>query len=147
MLILVEANVIEDEKFCLGAKVGGISDTAALQIIYGFASDVAGVAGIILASNRVADVADQYQRLGCEEGIYESGFRHWLYQHVGLVYGLPAPDARAVETKTCFKHVFVHFSRWHGEVLPEPGKVHEPEINDLDLFFLHQFQHVFGCVW
>ena len=41
VLILVETNVVEDKKFWLRTKIGGVSDTGGFEIGFRFASDVA----------------------------------------------------------------------------------------------------------
>ena len=50
--------------------------------------------------------------------------------------GLPAPDARAVETKTCLKGTLIQFAGRDCKMLPDSWKIQEPQVNNLDVLFL-----------
>jgi len=54
--ILIEAHIVENKKLGLGPDVGGVGQAGALEIGFRLAGDVAGVARVILAGNRVAGV-------------------------------------------------------------------------------------------
>ena len=66
------------------------------------------------------------------------------HEHVALVDGLPAADARAVEAQAVFEHVLRQLADRNGEVLPQAGKVHEPQVDRLDFFFAAQGQDFLG---
>ena len=59
------------------------------------------------------------------------GLRH--DEHVALVDRLPAADAGAVEAEAVLEHVLVELVDGDREVLPEAGKVHEPQVDRLDV--------------
>ena len=67
VLVLVEADVVEDEELRLRPEVGGVGDAQALQVVLRLAGDVPRIPGVVLARDRVADVADQDQGL-CRPG-------------------------------------------------------------------------------
>src|SRR5579862_4756287 len=69
LLALVEAHIVEDEKFGLGAKVGGVGDAGRSQVDLGFPRNVARIAVVGLLGDRVGHIADQYQRRNFGEGI------------------------------------------------------------------------------
>ena len=63
-------------------------------------------------------------------------------EHVGLVDRLPAADRRAVETESVIEAFEGQFVDRAGGVLPESGKIHEAEIDELDFLIFAQFQDV-----
>ena len=73
MLVLIEADVIEDEELGFGAEIGGVGEAGILQIHLGLAGDPARVAVVVLARDRIDHVAQHHQRLGFVEGIDEGG--------------------------------------------------------------------------
>ena len=66
------------------------------------------------------------------------------HQHVALVDRLPAADAGAVEAQAVLEDVLVELVDRNGEVLPQPGEVHEPQVDGLDVLFPAQRQYFFG---
>ena len=86
----------------------------------------------------IASVGSVGERI--EEG--RLGLRH--DEHVALVDRLPAADAGAVEAQAVFEHVFVELVDGDREVLPQAGKIHEPQIDRLDVLFAAQRQNFFG---
>ena len=52
------SHLVEDEKLRLRAKIGRFAKAGALQVSLSLLGDVAGVASIGLAGDRVPDVAD-----------------------------------------------------------------------------------------
>src|SRR5207302_7734903 len=66
--VLVEAEAREDVELRLRTEVAGVGDPALAQVLLGLAGDVAGVAAVGLAGDRVDDVADQEQRRDLEAG-------------------------------------------------------------------------------
>ncbi len=67
------------------------------------------------------------------------GLRH--EQHVALVDRLPAADARAVEAEAVLEDILVQLVDGNGEVLPQARKVHEPQVDRLDVLFAAQGQN------
>ena len=92
VLVLVVADVVEDEELALRPEIGDLGEARLLQIGLGLAGDIARVARVVLAREGIADVADHHEGLGLEEGVHEGRVRHGLDQHVALVDRLPAAD-------------------------------------------------------
>ena len=108
MRLLVEADVVEDEKLGFGAEKGRVGQLGAQQIGLGALGDAAGVAEIGLAGDGVFDRTDQRQGggghgTGPMTAVVGSGHD----EHVGLVDFLPAANGRAVEAEAVFEHVRV----------------------------------------
>ena len=61
------------------------------------------------------------------------GLRH--HEHVALVDRLPAANAGAVEAQAVFEHVLCQLVDRNREVLPDAGKIHEPQVDRLDVPF------------
>ena len=57
-----EAGAVEHEELGLGPEVGGVADAALLQVELGALRDVARIADVGLARDRIDDVADQHER-------------------------------------------------------------------------------------
>ena len=66
VLVLIEADVVEDKELRLGSEIGDVRNSRALQVLLGLAGDVPRIPGIVLPGHRVADVADHDQGLGLE---------------------------------------------------------------------------------
>ncbi len=142
VLVLVEADVIEDEELGFRPEIGGVREPQALYIVLRLSGDVSRIPRIVLARDRVADVAEYGEGLCGQEGIQEGGPRNRLDEHVRLVDRLPPTDARAVEPEALFEGPFFDLSRRHGEMLPQAGEIHEPEIHDLDFLLLDELHDV-----
>ena len=59
---LAVAHLVEDEELRLRTEIGGLANAGGLQVGLGLLGDVAGVAAIGLAGDRVPDVTDQDER-------------------------------------------------------------------------------------
>ena len=152
---LVEADVVENEELKLRAHEARVGDAGALEIGRGLAGDVARIAAVVLAGDRVLDVADHRQGLDRAERVEDGGFGLRDDEHVALVDPLPAADAGAVEAQAVLEDVLVELVDGNGEVLPEAGEVHEAEIDRLDvpsrgrmpiLLWVSRVPP-FGCFW
>ena len=106
VLRLIEAHVVKDEELRLRPEVRRVGDARALQVVHGLARDIARIARVILASDRVLDVADHRDRGHRGERIDKRRFGLGHDQHVALVDRLPPADAGAVEPQTVLKNVF-----------------------------------------
>ena len=71
VLILIEADVVEDEELGFGAEIRGVGDAAVLQIHLGFARDPARIALVVLARDGIDHVAGHHQRSDLAERIDE----------------------------------------------------------------------------
>ena len=131
MRLLVEADVVEDEKLGFRAEKGGVSQLGAQQVGLGALGDAAGVAEIGLARDGVFDRADQRQGGGGHERVHDRGGRIGHDEHVGFVDFLPAANGRSVEAEAVFEHVGFEIGDGHGEVLPSAGQIDELEIDHL----------------
>ena len=115
-----------------------------LQVLLGLLGDVARVAGIPLAGDGILHAADHAQRRDLEDRVDEGRLRVGEEQHVALLDLLVAPDARPVEPEPVAEHVVRQLPGREREVLPHARKVHEPQIDDLDLGILRELLHVVG---
>ena len=92
-----EADRVEDVELRLGAEVAGVGDAGGRQVLLGLARDVARVAAVGLAGDRVVHEEVDVERLVLAERVEPRGGRVGEQRHVGLVDGLEAADGRAVE--------------------------------------------------
>ena len=97
VLVLPEANGVENKEFQFGANVANRSQAGLLEVQLRLPCDVARIARIWLVQDRVQHVADQRQRWCRAKRIDECRGRVRPDQHVGLVYFLESTNGRAVE--------------------------------------------------
>ncbi len=109
VLVLVKANVIENEELGFGAEVGRVGKAAVLQVHLGFLGDPARIALVVLPRDGIDDVAGHHQRAGFGERIHESRAGVRNEQHVALVDGGPATDARPIHAEAFFEGILVEF--------------------------------------
>ena len=131
--VLAEADGVEDEELEFRTEVAGVCDPARGQMDFRLARNVARVPRVRLTQNRIDHVADERQRGPLAEGIDERRRAIGLEQHVGLMDLLEAANRRAVEADSVLEQPRSDFGQRDREVLPEPGKIGESEIDDLDL--------------
>ena len=145
VLLGVVADVVEDEELGLGAEVGGVGDAGRLEIGLGLARDVARVARIVGAGDRIGDVADHGERGLLGEGIHHRGVGVGDDQHVAVVDRLPAANRRPVESQSLIERRFVlEFADRRGEMLPLPQQVHELQIHERGALVLDHLENLFG---
>ena len=130
---LIEADVVEDEELGFGADEAGVGDAGALQVIHRLAGDVARIARVVFARDRVLHVADHAERRDLGERIDERGVGLRQEEHVALVDRLPAADAGAVEAEAVFEDFFIELGDGDREVLPDAGEVHEAHVDGFDV--------------
>jgi hypothetical protein len=75
VLILIEADVVENEELGFRAEIGGVGDAAVLQVQLGLWRDPARVALVALLGDRVLHVADHHQRGRLGERIHDRRVR------------------------------------------------------------------------
>ena len=107
--ILIEANVIEDEELGFGAEIGGIGDARVFQVQLGLARDPARVAIVMLARDRIDNVAGHHQRPGFIERVDVCGAGVRDQQHIAFIDRRPSANARPVDAKARFKGAFIQF--------------------------------------
>ena len=132
---LVEADVVEDEELGFGADEAGVGDARALEVVHRFASDVARVARVVFAGDRILHVADDAERGDRGERVDERRIGLRQEEHVALVDRLPAADAGAVEAEALFEDFFVELRNGNREVLPDAGEIHEAHVDGFDIAF------------
>ena len=106
VLVLIVADVVEDEELQFGAEIGGVGDAGRLHVVDGLAGHVARIARVVLLGERVLNVADHRQGAVLAERIEEGGLGDRHDEHVGFVDGLPAANAGAVEAEAFLEDVF-----------------------------------------
>jgi hypothetical protein len=139
--VLVVPHVVEHEELGLRPHVAGVGNARALQVVHGLAGHVPGIAAVVLAGDGVLDVADHHQGGERGEGIDEGRLRLRHHEHVALVDGLPAADARAVEAQAVLEHVFVELADRNREMLPQARKIHEPQVHGFHVALPAQGQY------
>jgi len=142
VVALVEADRIEKEKLELGADVDGIAGPRLLHVRFRLLGDVARVAGVGLARDRILDVADEHEGGHGGIGIHLGRRRVGNEQHVRLVDGLEAADRRAVEAQPIRENALAQLGDGNGEVLPEAGEIDEAKIDDPGALLLGHLQYV-----
>src|SRR6185437_782524 len=142
---LIVKGVIKDKKLKLRPKVRHIGDLGALEERDGLARDRARIPAVFFFGDRVAHIADDRQRRMRHERIDASGIRHRHQQHVRFIDGLPPANTAAVKPEPMVEAFEGEFRNGTGGMLPEPGKIHESEVDELDRLFLAEFKHVTRC--
>ncbi len=142
VLVLVEADAIEDEKFRLRSEMSDVGDARRFHVGFRFAGNIARILGIIFARDRILDVAGHRQRLH-HEGVDDRRFRLGNDEHVALVDRLPTPHRRPVKAEALFKTPLGQGLDGDGEVLRRSGEVHESQIDGPDFAFPAQGQNLF----
>ena len=133
MGLLVEPDVVEDEKLRFRPENGHVGDLGAPQVVLRPLGDAARVACIILAGDGVLNGADQRQGRHLGERIHQRGVRIGQDEHVGFVDGLPAANGGAVEAEAVLEYIGFQHGNRYGKVLPDAGQIDELEIDHLRL--------------
>ena len=90
---------------------------------------MARITGVALLGNRVNNVADERERRVFGERVHHRSLRIRYDQHVTRMDGLPSADAGSVESEPFFENTLGQFVYRYGKMLPQPGIIHELEIN------------------
>ena len=143
MLVLIVADVVEDEELQFRAEVGDVGDAGRFHVVDRLAGHVARIARVVFLGERVLDVADHRQRDVLAKRIEEGGLRLRQHEHVGFVDGLPAANGGAVEAEPLLEGALGQGLGRDAEVLPQAGKVHEAQIDGLDFLFADQGENFF----
>ncbi len=142
VLVLVEAGGVEDVELGLGPEVRGVGDAGAAEVVLRLLGDVARVAAVGLAGHGVLHEAVDVERLVLRERVDDRGVGVGDQEHVGLLDLLEAPDRRAVEAQTVFEDVFAELVGRDREVLHQPGKVAEADVDDVDSLVADELQDI-----
>ena len=144
VVVLVEADRVEEEELELGTDEDGVRDARLLDVRFGLLGDVARVTRVPLAGRGILHVADQHQRRHGGERIHLRRRRVGDQQHVGLVDRLESADRRAVEPEAILEDVLPQLRHRDREVLPEAGEIDEAQVDDPGAFLLGHLEDVFG---
>ena len=110
------------------------------------AGDVARVARVGLAGDRVVDEEVHDQGLGDAERVEVRRRRVREQRHVRLVDRLEAADRGAVEGQTVVEDRLVERGDGHGEVLHDARQVTETDVDHLDALVLDVLQQLFAVL-
>ena len=94
--------------------------------------------------DRIVDIADHRQRRLGHERVNECGLGLGNDQQIGLVDRTPAHHAGAVERDAFLERILGQGVGRYREMLPDPGKIHEPQIDRGDLSLPDLSQYFFG---
>ena len=144
MLVLIEADLVEDVELGFGPEERGVGDSRALQISFGFLRDAARVAIVRLARDRIDNGANKTQRRFRVENVDPRARRIRNHEHVRRVNRPPTANARAVEAEPFRENVFVVFGKRGREMLPGAGQIGELEVDQFHPVVFDQFANV-GC--
>ena len=138
----LEAHVVEDEELGLGTEVGGVGHARGEEVLLRLLGDVARVAAVALAGDRVGDVAVHHERLPAPERVEVGGGGIGHQHHVRLLDLLEAAHGRAVEGVTVLELALVEHGGRDRDVLHHPRQVAEAQVDELDALRLDQLQHL-----
>ena len=140
------ADAVEDVELGLGSEVGGVRDAGRVEVGQRLARDVARVARVGLAGDRVVDEEVDVQRLGLAERVEVRRRRVREQRHVGLVDRLEAADRGAVEAEAVVEDALVERRHRHREVLHDAGQVAEADVDHLDALVLDELEQLIAVV-
>ena len=89
VLVLVEADVVEDEELGFRAEIGGVRDAGILQILFRFQRHPSRIALVSLPRDRIDYIAGHHERSMLKKRIDESGRRVRDEEHITFVDGGP----------------------------------------------------------
>ena len=131
MARLVVPRMIKNEEFGFGPPVRGVADLGALEIFLRLLRDVARIALIGLARDRIDHIADQAERRHERERVQAGRGRVRHHQHVAVIDRFPSADGRTVQPGTILEQVFRQFVGRNREMLPRPDQIDELQVHDL----------------
>ena len=140
VLRLIEAQRVEDVELDLRTPERRVGDAGRWEELFGLLRDVAGVARVRLARDRIEDVADQVERLHLEDRVDERRGRVRDQEHVALVDVLEPSDRRAIEPDAVAEEPLGELLDGDRKVLPRAGHVDEAQVDDLDLLVFRELQ-------
>ena len=143
VLILIEADVVENEELGFRAEIGGVGNAAVLQVKLGLLANPARVALVALLGDRVLHVADHHERGGLGERIHDRRVGIRNQEHVALVDRRPTADARSIHAEALFEDAFVNLGHRVRNVMLQTRNVGEPQVELLGIVLRCKFQHFF----
>ena len=146
VLVLLVADLIEDEELRLGPDEAGVGNPRLLQVLLGFARDMARVPRELLPGDGIDHVGDHAHRRLRKERIEACGGGVRDGHHVGLVDAHPAANRRAVEPEALLEGAFIQRVHRKRAMLPAPEHVDELQVDHLGLVLLGVGKEVFGVL-
>jgi hypothetical protein len=144
VLVLLVTDLIEDEELRLGSDEAGVGDARLLQVLFGFARDMARVPREFLPGDGIDHVGDHAHRRLRKKRIKSSGSGVRDGHHVGFVDTHPATNRRAVEPEALFERVFIQRVRGERAMLPTPEHVDKFQVDHLGLVLLGVGEEILG---
>ncbi len=130
------AHVVEDVELGLGGEERRVRDAGRSEVLLRLLGDLTRVLAVDLTGARVVDVEHHDQRLRGAERVDVGGCDVGDELHVRLVDAREAADRRAVEELSVTEEVVVDRGGGDVEVLLDPGKVGESDVEELDVVLL-----------
>ena len=133
---LVVKRLVEDEKLQLRPEIGGVGDlrsSSDTSIALRAIERGSRLYSFLVIGSRTSQIIDSVVCMHERIDLGGVGNRH--QQHVRLVDRLPAADAAAVEAEAMFEAFEGQFADGHRGVLPQPGEIHEAQIDELHFPF------------
>ncbi len=144
MLVLIETDVIEDEKLGLGPEERRVGYTGVVQVHLGLLRNPARIPLIMLTRDRIDDAARHDQRTSLRKRIDVGGIRIRNEQHIALVNRCPAANTRSVDAEPIFEGILLELGNGIRNVLRNTRQVRESQIELASFFLLGKLQHFFG---
>ncbi len=141
----LEPRRVEDVELRLRAEEGRVADAGAAQVLLGLARDVAGVAAIGLAGQRVVHEECQVEGLVGAERVEHRAGRVREEEHVRLVDLLETADRGAIKHQALREDLLVEDLDRHGEMLHRSRQVAESDVYELDVLFCYETKHLIGA--
>ena len=138
---LIEAHIIEDVELQFRSPVAHFRNSTIFQIAFCLLCDIARVAAVALARDRIEHIADQIQSGNFKNRIHTGRLRVGDQQHVTFVDQLESADTGAVKTDAFLKQVVAQVLHGDREMLPDSKEIHELQIHNLHPCLSREFLH------
>ena len=145
VLVLVEPDRVEDVELALRSPERRVGDPGLLQVQLGLPRDVARVARVHLAGDRVLDEAVHVQRRVLRERVEERGVGVGDQEHVGLLDLLEPADRRAVEAEPVLEALLGELETGIEKCCISPGRSENRRSTICGARLLGQGQDLLRC--
>ena len=130
--LVVVADVVEYVELGFWTEIRRVSHPGARQVLLGLTRDVARVAAVGLAGQRVVDEEGHVQRLVLPERVNVGGRGIREQEHVRLVDRLESADRRTVERQAVFESGSAEIRHRKREVLHDARQIAEAGVDEFD---------------
>ncbi len=134
VLVLVEADGVENEELQLRSEEGGVCDAGLLEIGLGLLTDVAWVPLETAPGHWICHIAHDAQGGDLANRVHDRGVRVWHEEHIALVDMGETTDAGPVEPVPISELFLVQFVRRNRHMLQYARQIDELEVHHLDRF-------------